>query len=305
MSASSTPDSPADMQICPVDHSLPFTLPGRHARGRLVRLGPVLDAILSNHNYPAPIASLLSEALALTALLGSTLKDTEGQLTIQAQAKNGAVDLMVCDYKAGALRGYIKCDPTKAAQLSDTPSLQQVFGDGYLALTFDQTATDERYQGIVPLEGNSLAEAAEAYFSQSEQIPSLVRLAVIDRGDAGHMAGGLLIQHLPDGETGRERLHLRGDHPDWEHVAALGQTISHEELVDPDLPLETLLWRLFNEDEVRVFPYHGMARGCRCSMDHIRDVIMRFSKEERDDMRDTDGLITVDCAFCARDFQIT
>lgn len=286
------------------DRCIPFSIPGRNARGRIVRLGPVLDAILSNHNYPPLLTGLLAEALTLTALLGSTLKEAGGQLTLQAQAQGGTIDLLVCDYQAGALRGYIRHDPDRLSVLNEKSGLRDMFGEGYLALTFDQALTGERYQGIVPLEGESLADAAQHYFSQSEQIPSLVRLAMADMGDAGHVAGGLLLQHLAEGEIGRERLHVRQDHPDWEHVRLLAETVTDDELTDTTLPLENLLWRLFNEDEVRVTESQPLSRGCRCTIEHIRDVLARFPESERIEMRGEDGLITVDCAFCARDFRI-
>src|ERR1044072_1215665 len=226
------------------DAALGFALPARHARGRLVRLGPVLDDILSAHDYPAPIARLLAEALVLAALLGATLKEAGGQLTLQAQTEAGIVDLLVADYRDGELRGYVRFDSDRLAEQPSHPSLFSLFGKGYLAITFDQSATKERYQGIVPLEGGSLAEAVEHFFDQSEQLPSLVRLAV---GEGGHIAGGLLLQHMAEGEEGRERLHARADHPEWEHVRALAGTIQADELADPALPFETLVWRLFHE----------------------------------------------------------
>jgi molecular chaperone Hsp33 len=287
-----------------LDHVLGFTLPGRHARGRIVRLGPVLDTILANHQYPPVLARLLSEALVLTALLGSTLKGMDDQLTLQAHSGGGVVELLVCDYRAGALRGYLRHDPDRLAGLPASPSLWGLFAEGYLAITFDQAGSKERYQGIVPLEGASLAEVAERYFSQSEQLPSLVRLAVVDHGAAGHVAGGIMIQHLPEGEEGRERLHTRLDHPEWEHVAALASTIAEAELVNPELPFETILWRLFHEDEIRVLPEASLARGCRCSAAHIRDVLGRFPPEEQAAMAEADGTIRVDCAFCARIFPV-
>jgi molecular chaperone Hsp33 len=178
-----------------------------------------------------------------------------------------------------------------------------LFGKGYLAITFDQAVSGERYQGIVPLEGSSLAEAAQSFFSQSEQIPSLVRLAV---NDTGHIAGGILVQHLPEGEEGRERLHTRLDHPEWEHVRILAETIKANELFDQDLPLEALLWRLFHEEEeIRVLTAIPLSKGCRCNFEHIRDVISRFDPEERAKMVDTDGFISVDCEFCSRVFPIS
>jgi molecular chaperone Hsp33 len=225
-------------------------------------------------------------------------------MTLQAQTKGGIVDLLVADYKAGTLRGYVRHDPERLAQGPVEPSLFALFGRGYLAITFDQAATKERYQGIVPLEGGSLGEAAESYFAQSEQIPSLVRLAV-SRTGGGWNAGGLLIQHLPEGEEGRDRIHTRLDHPEWGHVRALGETIKPAELTDVALPLDDLLWRLFNEEaEIRITDPVGLAQGCRCDPDHIRDVIMRFAAAERDEMADADGVIRVDCEFCARSFPV-
>lgn len=289
------------MVVANLDEAVGFTINARNARGRLVRLGPVLVDILSAHDYPAPIARILSEALVLTALLGSTLKDAGGQLTLQAQTESGIVDLLVCDYRGGELRGYVRFEEERLAE-APLPSLSSLFGKGYLAITFDQVASQERYQGIVPLEGESLAVAAQHFFSQSEQIPSLVRLAV---DDTGHVAGGVLIQHLPEGEEGRERLHTRPDHPEWEHVRALGETIRPNELVDAALPLENLLWRLFHEEEeVRVLSSVQLTKGCRCSHEYVRSVLARFSEEDRRDMVDDDGFISVDCEFCSRVFPI-
>lgn len=288
-----------------LDIALGFTIPERHARGRLVRLGPTLDTILGAHGYPPAIEKLLAEALVLAALLGSTLKHEDGQLTLQAQAEGGAVELLVADYKNGRMRGYIRHDADRLAEMPAEPSLFALFGKGYLAITFDQAVTGERYQGIVPLEGGSLAEAAESYFSQSEQLPSLVRLASRRLADGRHVAGGILIQHLPEGEEGRDRIHTRLDHPEWDHVRALGETLSTGELTDPDLALDRLLWRLFNEeDEVRTMATVPLARGCRCDPIHIRTVISRFPADERAEMADDKGDIHVDCEFCARRFSL-
>ena len=286
-----------------IDSGIGFTIAKRHARGRLVRLGPVLETILANHGYPPVIERVLAEAVLLAALFGTTLKDREGQLTLQAQTEGGVIDLMVADYRDGELRGYLRHDPERLAEAPAEPSLFGLFGKGYLALTFDQAVTGERYQGIVPLEGGSLAEAAESYFSQSEQIPSLVRLAVRRDAEGKHVAAGMLVQHLPEGEEGRERLHTRMDHPEWEHVHALSATVTRDELLDTGLSLEALLWRLFNEeDEVRVMPTTRFARGCRCDLDHIRGVLSRFPDSDRAEMVGDDGLIRVDCAFCAKSF---
>ena len=286
------------------DVALGVTIPSRDARGRIARLGPVIDAVLANHGYPPLIEKLLAEALTLTALLGSLLKESQGQMTLQAQTQGGIVDLMVCDYLDGDLRGYVRFDKERLADASRNPALKELFGDGYLAITFDQAHAKERYQGIVPLEGRNLADAAQSYFAQSEQIPSIVRLAADKRGDHW-TAGGLLFQHLPEGEEGRDRLHTRLDHPDWPHVAVLAGSIKPEELTDAALPLDEIAWRLFHEeDEVRTLAAIPLAKGCRCDPDYVRSVIRRFPADERAEMVGDDGLIRVDCAFCSSSFTI-
>jgi molecular chaperone Hsp33 len=287
------------------DVALGVAIASRNARGRIARLTSVVDSVLSSHRYPPVIEKLMAEALVLTALFGSLLKEAEGQVTLQAQTENGIVDLMVCDYLAGELRGYIRHDPERLADAGPSPSLFALFGKAYLAITFDHPVMNERYQGIVPLEGDSLAQAAQSFFAQSEQIPSLVRLAVAKRN--GHWtAGGLLFQHLPEGEEGRERIHTRLDHPDWPHVAVLAGSVKPEELTDPALPLDDLLWRLFHEeDEVRTLSAVHLKRGCRCDPDYVRSVIARFPPEEREAMVGEDGLIRVDCEFCSSSFAMT
>ncbi|UZK68009.1 Hsp33 family molecular chaperone HslO [Sphingomonas sp. M1-B02] len=288
-----------------LDRVAGFTIPARNARGRITRLGPVLEQILSAHAYPPVIERLLAEALTLTALLGATLKDAEGQMTLQAQNQGGIVSLMVCDYRGGELRGYVQFDADRLATLGDNPSLYALFNKGYLAVTFDQVTTKERYQGIVPLDGESLAEAAESYFLQSEQIPSLVRLGVRRTREGQLIAGGIFLQHLPDGENGRERLHARLDHPEWQHVEALASTMGADELADPAIPLENLVWRLFNEEpEVRLLGGTDLVRGCRCGADYITQVLSKFPEEERAEMADENGVISVDCAFCSKQFPV-
>lgn len=283
-----------------LDRALGFIIPSRNARGRLVRLGPVLEDILSAHRYPPAIEALLAEGLVLTALLGAMLKDAGGQLTMQVQTDGGAVDMLVCDYRGGDLRGYIKHDAEKLAELPVAPSLFALFGKAYLAITFDQATSGERYQGIVPLDGASLADAVESYFGQSEQIPSLVRVGI-----NGEQAGGLLLQHLPDGEDGRERIHTQLDHPEWDHVASRGISVDSRELTDSKLPLEDLIWRLFHdEDEVRLLSEAQLSKGCRCDAAHIASVISRFPEDERKEMADANGIINVNCEFCARTFPI-
>ncbi len=288
-----------------LDVAMGVTINARNTRGRAARIGPTLDRILANHAYPPVLERLMAEALVLTALLGSLLKDPQGQLTIQAQTERGAVDLMVCDYQAGELRGYIRFDADRLAEAGPNPTLFALFGKGYLAITFDQPATDERYQGIVPLEGEGLAQAAQSYFSQSEQIPSIVRLAT-RKDESGWVAGGIMFQHLPEGEEGRERLHTRLDHPEWPHVATLAGSVKDDELTDRALALDDLLWRLFHEEEeVRTLDPIALSKGCRCSPDYIRSVLSRFPPEEQAQMVGDDGLVRVDCEFCATNFPIS
>src|SRR5688500_15192692 len=178
-----------------LDRLVSFTIPHRDARGRVVRMGPVLHKILAAHAYAPAIKHLLAEALVVTALLGGLLKRAGSQLTLQAQTEGGIVELLVCDYRDGELRGYIKHDLERLSLVGANPSLSVLFGRGYLAITFDVAATDQCYQGVVPLEGESVADAVESYFAQSEQVPTLIRAAV-QVGPESCVAGGLLVQHL-------------------------------------------------------------------------------------------------------------
>jgi molecular chaperone Hsp33 len=275
-----------------------------------VRLGPVLDEILSAHAYPPAIRNLLAEALVICALIGSLVKDggdgdqTGGQMTMQVQTEGGIVDLLVCDYRAGEIRGYVRHDAERLSMLGANPSLYALFGKGYLAITFDLAASGQRYQGIVPLEGDTLSQCCQDYFAQSEQVPTLLRVGV--RCEGGRcVAGGLLVQHMAEGEEGRMRLHVRADHPEWEHVATLAGSTRHDELVDPNLSLEALVWRLFHDErEVRVQSASPLSKGCRCSVEHYRQVLGQFPEADRAEMRGDDGRIGIDCAFCSRQFDI-
>ncbi len=290
------------------DTLLSFTLPNRNARGRVVRLEKVVDDVLSAHDYPAPITHLVAEALVLCALMGGLLKGQDAQMTMQAQTQDGVVRLLVCDFRGGSMRGYADFDDEALAGLGANPSLPALFGRGYLTITFETdsgTGVTERYQGIVPLEGDTLAQACEKYFTQSEQVPTLIRVAS-RAGNGSRVAAGFLVQHLADGEEGRERLHVRMDHPDWEHVATLSSTVSHEELLDPGLSMEGIVWRLFHEeDEIRIQSSASLARGCRCTADYYESVLARFPPGEQEAMRNEAGVIEVDCAFCSRTFPLS
>lgn len=286
------------------DELLGFSIPSRDSRGRAVRLGPVLEDVLSAHDYPPALKHVLAEALVLVTLMGGLLKDEGDQLTMQAQGEGGVVSLLVCDYRDGQIRGYVEHDEEQMAAEGANPSLEALFGKAHLAITFDIAKTGKRYQGIVPMEGNSLSAAVESYFAQSEQIPTLIRTAITS-GSGRTTAAGLLVQHLPEGEEGRERLHVRMDDPEWEHVSVMAESLRHEELVEAGLSLEEMIWRLYHEEEkVLISPGASLSKGCRCTVEHFEDVLSRFPKEDRRDMADEDGIILVDCAFCSKVFPI-
>lgn len=289
------------------DRVVSFSVPDRDVRGRAVRLGPVLETVISAHDYPEPVRHVLAEALVLTTLMGSLLKDEASQLTFQIQAEGGAIDFLVCDFRDGEVRGYLRHDPEKVSERGSNADIASTFGTGYLAITFDLAASGERYQGIVPLEGETLSGACESYFERSEQIPTLIRVAIRNEGDHC-VAGGMLVQHFPDGEEGRERLHVKAESaiaPDWEHILALVGSVRHAELVDPELSIESLIWRLLHEErEIRAEATHSIRRGCRCTNDYYQSVLSQFPETERADMRDPDGRIPVECEFCSKVFRI-
>ena len=304
------------------DVVVPFTLENLDSRGRVVRLGEALDQILTRHNYPAPVARLLGEAVVLAALIGSSLK-FEGKFILQTQT-DGPVNLIVVDLDApDGLRGYARFDADavqKAIELGETAP-GQLLGKGHLAMTVDQGAHMERYQGIVSLEGGSLEDVAHTYFQQSEQVPTLVRLAVAQLSRKGQRgthwrAGGVLVQYLPPHGV-RTMPDLPGDgdfnNPEtadqsfaesdkWRETRALFATIADDELGDPDVSAERLLFRLFHETGVRVFEPIGLEERCTCSAERIEAMLRdNFSAEERAEMVVNDEIEVV-CEFCSADY---
>lgn len=280
------------------DLAAAFQIEGWPVRGRLVRLGETIDSILSAHAYPEPVAALLGEACVLAAILGSTLK-FEGRLIVQAQG-DGPVRYVVADYDTqGHLRGYCRFDADEVAAASQgfsRPGAKALLGKGVFVMTLDRGPDFERTQGITPIEGESLSLAAEHYFQQSEQIPTKVRLAVgeitTDAGKAWR-AGGALIQ-LIAGDA------ARGSTEEvWDRSRALFQTLADDELLDPTITPEILLFRLFHEDGVRLEDARALKAECRCSKDRIGAVLASFSPQERADMVEDDGRIRVTCEYCA------
>lgn len=287
----------------PDDLAAAFQIEGWPVRGRLVRLGETIDAILSAHAYPEPVAALLGEACALAALVGSSLK-FEGRLIVQAQG-DGPVRYVVADYDTdGHMRGYCRFDEDEVAAASrgfSRPGARSLLGQGVFVMTLDRGPDFERTQGITPIEGESLSLAAEHYFQQSEQIPTRVRLAVgsivTDEG-VGWRAGGALIQLIAGDDA-------RGSTEEvWDRSRALFQTLADDELLDPTVTPETLLFRLFHEDGVRLEDARALAAKCRCSRKRIAGVLTSFDPEERAGMVEADGMIRVTCEYCATVYEL-
>ncbi|NWG92730.1 MAG: Hsp33 family molecular chaperone [Parvularculaceae bacterium] len=286
------------------DVVIPFQVGGGAVRGRIVRLGAAIDEILSGHAFPDPVSELLGEAAALTALMGASLK-FDGRLIFQAQGA-GDVKLLVADYaSAGAIRATASISGAAKAR-----GLAALMGKGHLALTIDQGPDMERYQGVTPLEGGTLEEAAIAYFDRSEQIPTAVRLAVgrVTRKGEGEAwrAGGVIAQFIPGEGGARERgeaaLKSAEDQEAWDRAAAFLNTTRADELLDPELPPEELLYRLYHEDGVRVFEAKAIRADCSCNAGKIAAVLSRYSPEELEGLAVDDGRIKVSCEFCRRDY---
>jgi molecular chaperone Hsp33 len=295
------------------DLVLPFRTERSGIIGRLVRLGPAIDEILSHHAAPVAVSQALGEAVALTAMLGTALK-IDGKLTLQTKT-DGILDFLVISYESpGRVRGYARYDKRRVAA-NDEVAPGALLGEGHLAITIDPGQDMERYQGIVALDGNGIGDAALSYFRQSEQLPSFLRLAVARHYTAGEnggpgrwqwRAGGLLVQHLArDGGIEAASLISEDDEDilgdtddDWERTRILASTVEDHELLDPTLAPERLLYRLFHEEGVRAFPSAPIEAYCRCSRERVHAFLQSFGAAELTDMREPDGTITVTCEFC-------
>ena len=305
------------------DIVLPFGTVKSRVSGRIVRLGPAVDSVLAAHDYPDLVSATLGEALALTALLGQPLK-AGGRLILQTKT-DGPVGFLVVHYDApGTMRGYASFDRDRIDTLTASESMVDpgdLIGKGRMAMTIDPGANLSSHQGIVALDGGSLSDAAHAYFRQSEQLPTFIRLAVARQMVPGAAsattpwrwrAGGLIVQHVPSlggdprpDETPEERdARLHGeDDDDWLRVATLASTVEGHELIDPSLSPERLLLRLFHEEGVRVADETPVAARCRCSRERISGFLRGFPPEDLADMREADGAITVTCEFCSTKFR--
>lgn len=299
------------------DMVLPYEVGRLDLRGRVVRLGPALDDILARHDYPPAVSKLLGEAVALTVLLGSSLK-FEGRFILQTQT-DGPVRMLVVDYQSpGQVRACAQFDAARVRAAGDAASAPELLGHGHLAMTIDQGADMNRYQGLVALSGESLEDAAHEYFLRSEQIPTRVRLAVAEELSPGAdgprhrwRAGGMLLQFLPkkaerargpdldpgDAPAGAEPHAVPQDEA-WIEGQALIATVDDLELIDPGLSSEKLLYRLFHEHGVRVFKLMPVEARCSCSRASVENMLKSFAPEERADMVEN-GVISVTCEFCS------
>lgn len=299
------------------DHVVPFQVEGMDVRGRAVQMGPLLDSILGRHKYPVPVARLLAETIVLVALLGTSLK-FDGKLILQTRG-DGPVDLLVADFSSpDGLRAYARYDEEALARSigEGRGEPHQLLGMGVLAFTIDQGQDTQLYQGIVPMDGATLEEIAGTYFRQSEQIPTRLRLSVaelIDRDDQGKprhrwRAGGLLAQFLPQAPERMRTQDLPGGDGDegmpvdeddlWLEARTLVETIDADELTDPQVSTERLLFRLFHERGVRVYTPEPVFDRCSCSREKLQGVIMGFSVEEKEHIAEN-GKISVTCEFCS------
>ncbi len=293
------------------DIVLPFAVESLSVRGRLVRLGPAIDQLLKRHDYPEAVSKLVAEAVALAALLGSTLK-MNGRFQLQTKS-DGPVTMLLVDFDAPShLRALARFD---RARLESASAGGDLLGHGHLAFTIDPGGEMTRYQGVIALEGQGLEAAAHHYFERSEQIPTLVRLAVgeiVTAGGAAWRAGGLVVQYLPEAGTRRLKADFDpGDAPEgvephrideddaWTEAKARAATTEAHELIDPTLSGERLLFRLFNERGVRVYQPTPLAAVCRCSAEGVDAMLRSFPPEEVKEMVGDDGMIGVTCEFCS------
>lgn len=284
------------------DFVVPFQVERAALRGRIVRLGPLLDEIVSRHAYPRPVSLLLAELVTLTATLASALK-YEGVFTLQISGK-GPVSILVADMTStGDLRAYAQFDADAVAAVADGPVLSPVsglLGTGHLAFTVDQGADTERYQGIVALEGNTLTDCIHHYFRQSEQLDAAIKVAVEGGEGMPWRSGAIMIQRLP-GEARADELTRAEADEAWREAVALMGSARAEEMTDPALAPERLLFRLFHEPGVRAYESVALRAGCRCSRARVERTLSSFPREEVVALIEDDA-VRVKCEFCGIDY---
>jgi molecular chaperone Hsp33 len=289
----------------PINQDLvqPFLIDAGAIRGRLVRLGPALDAILGGHGYPDAVAARLAETLTLAAALAGSLK-YDGIFTLQVQG-DGAIPLVVADVTSGGdLRGYARFDTAKlaAAEADFGPVVPRYFGTGYLAFTVDQGPDTDRYQGIVALTGDSLADCADAYFQQSEQLDTGFKLALrLPQGEAGWQASAVMIQRMP---LGPQSPILIADEAEevWRRATILLDSARDDEMLDQSLEGGKLLFRLYHADGLQLHDGRALQARCRCSGERVAQTLASFPRDEVDEMKDDSGKVVVVCEFCKTNY---
>jgi molecular chaperone Hsp33 len=281
----------------------PFQLESSNLRGRLVRLGPSLDVILHQHAYPIAIGSLLAEAVCLASALAASLK-YDGVFTLQAKG-DGPLRMLVADVTSdGGLRAYAQRAEDMNVDFAHLKADTKVLGKGFLAFTVSQKNKDDRYQGIVELEGESLAEAVQHYFRKSEQISTGI-LAAAHCNELGHWRGGcLMLQRLPSEGGMLPRHEIVGEaagDDDWHRAMLLMGSVTPAELTDASLSANDLLYRLFHEEGVRVYEPHGYRHQCRCSEERVEGMLKSLPRNEVEHLA-VNGVVTVTCEFCNRSY---
>lgn len=299
----------------------PFQLEASGLRGRVVRLGHSLDAMLEAHAYPESVSSLVAETAATALLLSSMLK-YEGVFTLQTSG-DGPVKTLVADVtSAGAVRCYAGFDEDMVKAMESAEKrpdhgpyagfdLGHMGGKGYLAFTVDQGEHMERYQGIVALSGPTLTDTVQHYFNQSEQIGTSLKVAA-GRDETGRWrAGAIMLQRMPDPSaavSGSDTvLPLRPDlieakEEDWSRSSILLQSVTDKELTNPSLHSHELLVRLFHEEGVRIFETTPVVNKCRCSSDRVSRVLATLSDDDRAHAA-KDGIIEMKCEFCSKTYR--
>ncbi len=282
---------------------VPFFLPHRPVRGRLIRLGSLADALLTRQANPPAVRRLLGEALALTAGLAAALK-FQGSFSLQAKA-DGPVSMLLADCTdGGALRGYVRADPDRLAALlrSDpSPTAERLLGGGYLAFTIDQGPDQHRHQGIVILQGTGLADMAQHYFRSSEQLRCALHLACAETARGWRAAALILEQIAPTGGIDPEIGQAEREES-WRTATTLAATVTDAELLDDGLAAEQLLYRLFHTEGVAADRARALSYGCRCSRARLAGILEGFPPEDLDHMA-AEGEIVMTCEFCNFDFR--
>ncbi|MEO0035037.1 MAG: hypothetical protein RLZZ501_1060 [Pseudomonadota bacterium] len=280
------------------DQALSFSVAAGLVRGRVVQLGPALDRILAAHaDTPPVVAGLVAETALVAAALASLLK-YDGVFTLQAQG-DGPVRLVVADLtSAGTLRAMARFDRERLAAASAPASPAALLGAGHLAFTVDQGPGTDRYQGIVALEGDSLASAAEGYFRQSEQLDTRVRLAVAPAAGGGWFGRAALIQRLPAGSGQAPILLAEEAEETWRRAEILFGSLTEAELADPALSPERLLHRLYHGEDLRLTPARPLEAGCRCSLERVAAALTSLPDADLPGLADAEGRIEVTCEFC-------